>query len=338
MAYSAGDKILDDHYNQFVTNNTAPYGINHIFGVGDGAYGMGQTELSDLAVAGEKITATKWNSLFTAMDVVANQSNTSVSSTDARTAGDPITAKAALISNLASLASAVAGGCVNATSGVTAAAADVTNTASSTYDQNHVSEASFTFAGGDEARWFFNAGGRLRVAITNTETASTAKDDILNSLNGQMGNFDLRATTSTVSGTGDGSSEADSTTGSDLNIGYYDLTTSYQVIYVITESTSTYSASYDTQIFIKIEAKTSAAHADGRNNNGEVVTIRVTTEVDDGVYTDYDATNVAGVPSKVESAGPTNHLFSTVDPNTTYLTTAYDSISVVSVSNATAGN
>jgi hypothetical protein len=53
------------------------------------------------------------------------------------------------------------------------------------------------------------------------------------------------------------------------------------------------------------------------------------------VYTDYDATNIAGTPTEAESAGPTNHLFSTVDPNTTYLTTAYDNVSVVSVSNTT---
>ena len=330
MAYATGDTILDDQYNAFVTNSSAPYGINHILGVGDGAYGLGQTEISDLAVAGETITATKWNSLFTAMDVVANQDNLSPTSTAARTAGDTIAAIAALTSDLANLASAVAGGCVNASSGVTAAAADVTQTASQVYDQKHVSECSFTFLGGDEARWFFNAGGRLRVTITNTATNSTPKDNLIQGLIDQTGTFDLRATTSTITGT-----VTDDTTGSDLTIGYYDLTTSYQTIHIITESTSTYSASYDGEIILTIEAKTSAAHADGRNNNGEVVTIRVTTEVDDGVYTDYDATNIAGIPAEIESAGPTNHLYGTVDPNTTYLTTAYDNVSVASVSNTT---
>jgi hypothetical protein len=330
MAYVAGDKILDDHYNAFVTNTSDPYGINHILGTGDGAYGLGQTEISDLAVAGETITATKWNSLFTAMDTVAGQTNTSITSTVARTAGDPVAIKGSLISDLANLASAVAGGSVNASTGVTAAATDVTNTASQVYDQSHVSECSFTFLGGDEARWFFNAGGRLRVVITNTATGTTAKDNLIQGLIDQTGTFDLRATTSTITGT-----PVDSTTGSDLSIGYYDLTTSYQTIHIITESTSTYSATYDGQMILKIEAKTSAAHADGRNNNGEVVTIKVTTEVDDGVYTDYDPTNIAGAPVEAESAGPTNHLFSTVDPNTTYLTTAYDNVSVASVTNVT---
>jgi hypothetical protein len=329
MAYVAGDTILDDHYNAFVTNATSPYGINHIIGVGDGAYGLGQTEISDLAVAGETITATKWNSLFTAMDTVASQNNLAITATAARTAGDTIAQIGALETDLASLASAVAGGSVNASTGVTAASADVTQTASVVYDQSHISEVSFTFLGGDEARWFFNAGGRLRVTITNTATNSTSKDSLIQGLIDQMGTFDLRATTSTITGT-----TAD-TVGGDLNIGYYDLTTSYQTIFQLTESTGTYSATYNNYIILKIEAKTSAAHADGRNNNGEVVTIKVSTIVDDGVYTDYDATNVAGTPVEAESAGPTNHLYGTVDPNTTYLTTAYDNVSVVSVSNTT---
>jgi hypothetical protein len=330
MGYVAGEKILDDHYNAFVTNSSSPYGINHIFGVGDGAYGMGQTELSDLAVAGEDVTATKWNSLFTAMDAVAGQTNTSVGSTAARTAGDLVAVKASLENDLANLATAVAGGSVNASTGITAGSTDVTNTASTVYDQSHVSECSFTFDGGDEARWFFNSGGRLRVVITNTSTGTTAKDSLLDGLISQTGTFDLRATTSTITGT-----PVDSTTGSDLSIGYYDLTTSYQTIHTITESTSTYSATYDGNITLTIQAKTSAAHADGRNNNGEVVTIKVTTSVDDGVYTDYDATNISGTPVESESAGPTNHLFSTVDPNTTYLSTVYTNIATSSVSNTT---
>lgn len=334
MAYVAGDKILDDHYNDFV-NGSSPEGINAIFGTGTGNLGLGQTELPTVEV-GQTITAAKWNSLFTAMDSVAGQSNTSVTSTGAKAAGDTIAVKSALIANMASLTTAVQAGCASATSGVTAGSVDQALASSSTYDQTHVTEVSFTFAGGDEARWFFNAGGSLRVAISNTETAASSKDDILNSLNQQMGNFDLKATTSTTSGSGDGSSTLDST-GGNLNLGYYDLTTSYQRIFTVTESTSTYAASYNDKIFIHIEAKTNTAHADGRGNNGTVVTIRVTTSVNDGVTTNYDAANPDGRPALAESCGPTTHNYSTVDPNTTYLNPVYTSITVAEVSNTTTG-
>ena len=334
MAYVAGDKILDDHYNEFV-NGSSPEGINAIFGTGTGNLGLGQTELPTVE-AGQTIVAAKWNSLFTAMDAVAGQSNTSVTSTGAKAAGDTIAVKSALIANMASLATAVQAGCANATSGVTAGSADQSLASSATYDQRHVTEASFTFAGGDEARFFFNAGGSCRVAITNAETAGTSKDDVLNKLNQQMGNFDLKATTSTVSGTTDGSSSADST-GGNLALGYYDLTTSYQRIFTITESTTSYHSSYNDKIFIHIEAKTNAAHADGRGNNGTVITIKVTTEVAHGETTNYTDGNPDGAQPLAESAGPTTHVYSTVDPNTTYLNPVYTSISVASVSNTTTG-
>ena len=45
MAYVAGDLILDDEYNTFVTSTSDPIGINHIMGTGATVYGLGQTEL-----------------------------------------------------------------------------------------------------------------------------------------------------------------------------------------------------------------------------------------------------------------------------------------------------
>ena len=336
MGYVTGEPILDNEYNNFISSSSDPYGINHVYGTGSGSYGLGQTDLTISVSPGDVITATKWNSLFSTMDTVAAHTNVSITSTATRTAGDPIAVKAALVSDLASLASAVAGGSLN-TSAVSAGSVDQAQVSQGSYDQSYVSEVSFTFDGGDEARWFFNAGGRLRVAIQNSDVNFSSKDDVLNNLISQMGNFDLRATTSTVDGVGDGSSAADSTAGSDLNLGYFDLTTSYQTIYLITESTSTYSATYDGNIYIKVEGKTSAAHADGRGNNGEVVTLRVTTYVDTGTHTDYDSTAIGSTaaPVKAHSAGPTTINHSTVDPQTTYLSTVYTNIAVASVSNTT---
>jgi hypothetical protein len=66
MAYTAGDTILDDEYNDFVNSSSHPYGYNHFAGTGAGAYGLGQSAISTVA-AGDTITAAQWNSLFTAM-------------------------------------------------------------------------------------------------------------------------------------------------------------------------------------------------------------------------------------------------------------------------------
>ena len=70
MGYVAGETILDDEYNTFVNSSSSPYGYNHFAGTGALAYGLGQTELATVG-AGDTVTASQWNSLFTGMDNIA---------------------------------------------------------------------------------------------------------------------------------------------------------------------------------------------------------------------------------------------------------------------------
>ena len=113
MAYSAGDTILDDEYNAFVNNSSSPFGYNHFAGVGSGEYGLNQSSISTVS-AGGTVQASQWNSLFTGMDNIANHTNTSITASSV-SAGDTIAIRAALISDLANLAAAVAGGSTGAT-------------------------------------------------------------------------------------------------------------------------------------------------------------------------------------------------------------------------------
>src|SRR6056300_1814414 len=107
MAYTAGDPILEDEYNNFVNSSSSPYGYNHFAGPGAVEYGLNQTTISTVS-AGNTINASDWNSLFTGLDNIANHTNVSITSTSV-SAGDTIAIKAALISDLANLAAAVAG-------------------------------------------------------------------------------------------------------------------------------------------------------------------------------------------------------------------------------------
>jgi hypothetical protein len=323
MAYTAGDTILDDEYNAFATNNSSPFGINHIIGTGDGVYGLGQSTISTVA-AGNVITAAQWNSLFSAMDNVANHTEVSITSTTTKNAGDAIAAIAALTTDLASLATAVSTGSPNASSGLTAGSEDSSRVASAVFDTSHIVEESFTFVGGDEARWFFNAGGKIRISLSNNATNSTGKDTTVSTLATALGNFDIGATACSRSGSGETETTFASTTG------YYDLTTSYTTLIELTED----SGSYSGNISIKIEAKTNSAHADGRNNNGTVITVKCSVLVDDGTTTDYTSGNTDGVQVEDEAAGTTDWSFRTVDPNTTQgLSTVYTNVTVANVSN-----
>jgi len=324
MAYTAGDTILDDEYNNFVNSSSSPYGINHIIGTGDGDQGLGQTAVATVT-AGDSITASQWNSLFTAMDNTANHTNDSLTSTAQRSAGDTVQAIAALATDLATLSTSVGGGSTSATA-VSEGSEDLSLAATGPFDTSHVVEASYTFDGGDEARWFFNAGGKLRIKLTNTATNSTAKDTSMSALISALGNFDIGSKVSTRSGSGE------TVTTNGLANGYYDLGTSYTTLLELTEDSGTYSGN----IAIKIEAKVSTAHADGRNNNGEVVTVKCSALQNDGVTADYTSNNVDGIAVEEEAIGPTDFAFHTVDPTTAEgLSTVYTNVVVASVSNTT---
>ena len=120
MGYAASDKILPAEYNAFLTNTSnsgdiAAYGINHIMGTGLLNLGLGQTALHTVNTA-EKITVAQWNSLWTAMNNIQNHTNiTALTSTASREVGDVIAVKAALLTDLNALATAVQGGSTSAT-------------------------------------------------------------------------------------------------------------------------------------------------------------------------------------------------------------------------------
>ena len=313
MAYVAGNTILDDEYQTFATG-ASPAGINTIAGVGTGNLGLGQSEIASVT-AGDTITASQWNNLFDLMDIVASHTGTSITSTTDVSSGDAIAVKANLITNMASLASAVQAGTV-AGGNITSISSDLTLASGAVFDQSHIMEVSFTWAGGDEARHFFNAGGKVGiVSASNSATNTTGKDTVMTSLFSQMGSFRMGATTSSITGT------TSDTVGGNLSLGYYDLTTSYQTIWSLTESTSTYNSSYNSQLSLIVEGKVSAAHADGRGNNGNVVTLKFTIDADDGVITDYNinapgVTGTGTTTTENNSMGPTSTVYGTVDPNT----------------------
>lgn len=348
MAYSAGDKILIDQYNTFLNGTTAGnYGINHIIGTGTGNLGMGQTALSLNVNTGEIITAAQWNSLFSAMENVANHANETLAvSTRQRTAGEIIAVVASLNSDIQLLAAAVQGGCVNTTALTTGS--PTTSLTTGVWDTSHIAEYTYTFTGGDQARWFFNAGGKLRISFANTQQNSTGLDTVVTGLMINIGNFDIGATVSTCSGNmnddssnGD-SNQAGSAAGPNPNVdgrtlGYYDLTTEYSTLLDYYESSGTYDYSYDGLVSIRVEAKTNAAHGDGRGNNGNVITVRVSIVNTDVGYTkggnypsiagtkDYD-----GKTSKIKenSCGPTTISFNSRYPdNSEGLATNLGSIS-----------
>jgi len=321
MSYVAGDKILDQEYNNFLNSSGTPKGINYTFGTGANQWGLGQTALNAVAV-GETITAAQWNSLFAAMDNVANHANDSLTSTAAKAAGDVIAVKAALEADLTTLASSVANGCPNATA-LTTSAALQTSASGTRYAGSHTVEHSVTFTNANEARWFFNAGGKIQINITRTGnggSSATSKDSSVSELITGLGDFQLKSQVSSRSG----STETLSTDGT--NIGFYDLTTSYQTILELTQDSGTY-----TSMYFKVEAK-----ADAAVGSAQVVTIRTSIVDPDAGDSEFTPGNTEAVDQYANFIGTTNVILKTVDPTTAEgLATVYTPSATAVVSNTT---
>ena len=244
MAYSAGDAILDDEYNVFVNSSSDPFGYNHFAGPGSAQYGLNQSTISTVS-AGDTVQASSWNALFTGLDNIANHTNVSITSSSV-SAGDAIAIRSALVSDLASLAAAVAAGSPSATAIGTAAAGASAN--SGTWNATSTIERSVTFANNNTMRAFFNAGGFIRIAPTATTGIDGLKDTVFADLCTAVGNLDLKAQASTRSGSGE------TLTTNGLANGFHDLGTGYTSILKLTSDNSGYTS--DT---LEISAKLNAA-------------------------------------------------------------------------------
>jgi hypothetical protein len=336
MGYTAGDKITTSEYNNFLSGTVyLDEGINHIMAVGSTWHGLGQTGLFGVDV-NQTVTAAQWNSLFTAMNNIANHANVTLSSTTAVAAGDRILIKSAIRSDLDSLADACKNGMPNATA-LTTSTAQQTTAASSRWNVSHIVEQSITFTNANQMRYFFNSGGKIQINVTrtgNSGNVASAKDQSIDDLIDSLGDFKIKSQVSEYSN--DGSTDVnnpygDGSTSSNLNLGFYDLTTAYQTILVLRQDWQTYEF-----MNIKIEAK-----LDALPGSSTVITVRTSLLdpfIDGSTAATQDTTWTAGNTASVDQyanwVGVTNVVLKYVKATTAEgLTTIYEPASTAVVSN-----
>ena len=303
MGYVAGEKILDDEYNNFVASTSDPHGYNHIAGVGAGQYGLGQAELPQVVAGTGTVNASNWNALFAGMDNIADHTNDSLTARGQVTVGDPIKIKSAIAADLTSLAALVAAGSVDATA-ISESSELRSAVAGARFSATHIVEHSVTFANGNNLRYFFNAGGKIRIQLTrngNGGSSATDKDDSVDELITAMGNFDIGAQVSTRSGSG----ENLQTNG--LANGVDDLGTGYTTLMVLRQSSGTY-----TSMDLKIEAKVDNA------TYGSAVKVTVKCSVIDADSGDilYTSGNTSSIDQFENFIGTTDWALHTMNPTT----------------------
>jgi hypothetical protein len=317
MAYTAGDTILDDEYNAFVNSSSSPYGYNHFAGTGSLEYGLGQSAISTVSV-GNTITASQWNSLFTGLSNISNHTNVALTSTAAVSAGDSIAIRAALISDIATMASQIAQGCPNATALSTSSALTTVTTASEGWDNTATQEISVTFTNANQMRWFFNAGGKIRFVVTATASTVSAKDTAFIALGTGVGNLDIGSQATTRSGSGQ------SLTTNGLANGFYELGTGYTTLIKLTQNSY---AAYNANT-LEIQAKLDAAPG-----TATVMTIKMIAS-DPAADTQYTSGNIGGKAVDVKNTPKMVSTMYSINPTTAEgLSTVYTPASTAQVSN-----
>ena len=299
MAYTAGDTILDDEYNAFVGNSSSPFGYNHIAGTGSGQYGLGQTEISTVS-AGGTVQASQWNSLFTGLDNIANHTNQSSFVGRAVSAGDTIGIASAVATDLATIATAVAAGSTGATAKTTSSALQTVTTGSEGWDNTAYQEVSVTFSNANQMRWFFNAGGKVRITVGATASVTSAKDTAFVGLGNAVGNLDIGSQSTLRSGAGH------TTTTNGLANGFHDLGTSYTTLLLLTQSSY---AAYNANT-LRLEAKLNAAVG-----TATVMTVKMTAS-DAASDTQFTSGNTSSIPTDIKNTPKMVTTLFTINPTT----------------------
>lgn len=323
MTYTVGGLIQATDYNDFVS--TGANNINKVWSTGTGDSGWGQTAISTVS-AGGTVTATQWATLVANLATSGQQTNSTLTARTQPVAGNII----AILANVSADINTVTNNRGNAAAvgteyGVfTGTTSKTTATGSGQSAWTITFTHTVTFASSDAARYFFNAGGIVKLQYGKSSTG-TDHDPDWNTLAGQCGsiNFTGRVNsnaqliagttytgTTRIGGTGGTQTTLATTTG------YYSLTPggAATTIFQLNNATAPY-----TPEFIRTQVALNA---------GSTVLTFTTVWSDDGSSGAGVTSNISGgtgVSSPATTIGaataPTT-LLTYIPPSSTYLTTA----------------
>ena len=178
MTYSAGNLIVTTDYNGFA-NNTSGGNVNYVWGTGSGDYGYGQSTTLSTVSASTSITATQWSSLNSRVTSLANQTNTSITARTNPVTGNLIAILSNLGTNITSCVTnrgnAISSGTTSSTWSGSSAKTTATGSGSAAWVITWTHTV--TFADANSARYFWNAGGLVRIDMSKTQTGTDSDPD-----------------------------------------------------------------------------------------------------------------------------------------------------------------
>jgi hypothetical protein len=281
MTYAQFGTIQAADFNALVGGNptTTANTLNATWATGGGTAGYGQTAVANVAAGTNILASTQWASLVANTASAASHQGSSITSVSTPVAGGVITFNAAIPTNLTTIYTNRLNA---ATQGSTASN---TATRGTTWSNQLTFTHTATFANGNAARYFFNAGGQLKMTVSHP--SGTGINLLFNGLASNVGTVVMSAPSSgsvSIAGTSyngitkiGGGGNAPTI---DSSRGYYGLTTSNANVFTQTASTgpSGYLSS-----FIRFIVRSNGTQG-SNGDTGSVITIHtIWDEIPDGL-------------------------------------------------------
>lgn len=313
MTYTSGSLIEATDYNGFVSTNAA--NINAVWSTGSGNTGWGESALANVAAAGT-ITATNWASLVNTLTSMGSQCNVAITSRTAPVAGNTVSILANVSTDITNITNA-RGNAVAVGTQFTGWTGTTAKTSATSAGANITFTHTVTFASANAARYFWNAGGLVKIQFGKSSTGSLGDaewNDLAGTLAGAVwiagystgANARIAGTTyagvTIIGGTGTPNTPA----GGSSNLGWYNLTTSNQIIYKQFADSAPYTANY-----IQVQAKT--------GNTGTTLDLTTLWYNNPG---QFNALSGGTAPTGVTFGTAPATVVSYFPPSSTYLTTA----------------
>ncbi len=243
MSYSQGGLIEATDYNNLIGANTSINSatLHAVWAWGANSRGYGQTPVSNVSPV-STVTAAQWASLINTINSANIHINGTGSGLTANTVGQVIGFSGGLQTKINGINTdrmlfASNAGVVTNVSGLTAYTAWTSTSTSSTLTRAFGARVTFP-NGADAARFFFNAGGRLKFNVSASGSGST-RSTAAAALTGYLGGIGLFAANTNAGRTGTGG-----TLGSnDTTKGYYTSAFNANTTVVsVTSTTSNYTS------------------------------------------------------------------------------------------------
>jgi hypothetical protein len=323
MTYTVGGTIEAADYNGFA--NTSANNINAVWSTGSGDLGWGQTAIAPVGI-GSTVTATQWATLVANLATAGQQTGSTLTSRTQPVAGNTIAILANVATDINTITqnrgnAAASGTTIGTFSGTTS---KTTGTGSAGSAWTITFTHTVTFPSADQARYFFNAGGLVKIMFGKSSTG-TDHDPDWNTFAGQCGNIFLsgyiRDAAATIAGVSyNGVTRIGGTGGTQTALatvtGFYELSTTPVSLFQLNIITAPYEPE-----FIRVQASVNS-------NTAPTVLTLTTVWSDDGTATPGANSQISGgtatsSPATAITGNAPTTLVNLIPPSTTYLTNSW---------------